>query len=307
MTEPKEGKKFEHLVHKLEPHGTLLRTWELNGGVSAQVTTLEIERPDGRTKKMVVRRHGAVDRTHNPHIAADEFKLLRIVRSAGLAAPEPYFLDQSGEVFSTPYVVIEFIEGSTEISPADVRDSILQMATYLAKIHRVDGSLLDLTFLPKQAARLAETLDKGPATVDTSLDEGRIRDALESIWPWPQRNPDVLLHGDFWPGNVVWKDGRLVAVIDWEDGALGDPLADLANSRLEIRWAFGIDAMHTFTQHYISLTTVDCTDLPYLDLCAALRPAFKIAEWAGDDSTARRMRELHKWFVSQAFEKLPVP
>jgi aminoglycoside phosphotransferase (APT) family kinase protein len=35
-----------------------------------------------------------------------------------------------------------------------------------------------------------------------------------------------LLHGDYWPDNTLWRDGRLVCVIDWEDAALGDPLAD---------------------------------------------------------------------------------
>ena len=64
----------------------------------------------------------------------------------------------------------------------------------------------------------------------------------------------MLLHGDFWPGNILWRYGQLVAVIDWEDAALGDPLADVANSRLEILWAFGIDAMQSFTHYYQSLT-----------------------------------------------------
>ena len=27
----------------------------------------------------------------------------------------------------------------------------------------------------------------------------------------------ALLHGDYWPGNVLWKNGALVGVIDWED------------------------------------------------------------------------------------------
>jgi aminoglycoside phosphotransferase (APT) family kinase protein len=38
-----------------------------------------------------------------------------------------------------------------------------------------------------------------------------------------------VLHGDYWPGNVLWRDGRLVGVIGWEEAAFGDPLADLAN------------------------------------------------------------------------------
>jgi aminoglycoside phosphotransferase (APT) family kinase protein len=302
----KEDKKFEQLVQKIDPQSKLLRTWELKGGVSAQVTALEIERPDGQTKKMIVRRHGDVDLKRNPHVAADEFKLLQILQSVGLATPMPYHLDQSGEIFSTPYVVIEYIEGKPEFAPAHLTDLILQLATHLSRIHNVDCSNLDLSFLPKQEKRYAEKLRERPTNVDESLDEGRIRDTLESVWPLPQRNKSVLLHGDFWPGNLLWKDDQLVAVIDWEDAELGDPLADVANSRLEILWAFGIDAMHSFTHHYKSMTTIDFTNLPYWDLCAALRPASKIAEWAADDISEKTMREGHRLFITQAFEKLSV-
>ncbi len=64
----------------------------------------------------------------------------------------------------------------------------------------------------------------------------------------------------------------LTNCIDGEDAAIGDPLADVANSRLEILWALGRDAMERFTQHYQSLAPLDITDLPLWDLCAALRP-----------------------------------
>ena len=72
----------------------------------------------------------------------------------------------------------------------------------------------------------------------------------------------MLVHGDYWPGNILWRDGRIVAVVDWEDAAVGEPLADLANCRLEILWSFGIEAMNDFTDDYRSLMTVDFTNLP---------------------------------------------
>ncbi len=301
-----EDTKFEQVVHKLEPQSKLLRAWELKGGVSAQVTALEIARPDGQTKTMIVRQHGARDLKHNPRIAADEFNLLQFVHAAGLAAPEPYYLDQSGEIFSTPYLVIEYVEGKPEFAPTNLSDYILQCATHQSSIHRIDGSQPALSFLPQQAQKYFRKLRERPANIDESLNEGRIRDALEAVWPLPRRNPSVLLHGDFWPGNLLWQDGQLAAVIDWEDAAIGDPLADLANSRLELLWAFGLDAMHSFTHHYQAMTTLDFTYFPYWDLCAALRPIAGIAEWGLDEATERRMRERHGWFVEKAFEKLSV-
>jgi aminoglycoside phosphotransferase (APT) family kinase protein len=298
--------KFAQLVRAIDPQASLLRAWELKGGVSAQVTALEIERPDGQTKKMIVRCHGDVDRQHNPQIAADEFRLLQITQSAGLATPAPYYVGQSGDIFPIPCVVIEYIEGNTEFALDDITDLIPQLATHLARIHAVDCANLDLSFLPKQEKRTARKLSERPAQLDESIGEGRIRDVLESIGPLPQHNADAFLHGDFWPGNILWKDGRLRAIIDWEDAALGDPLADVANSRLEILWAFGIDAKQSFTQHYQSMAAIDFTNLPFWDLFAALRPAFKIAEWAADDIAEKRMRERHRLFVAQAFKELSV-
>ena len=61
MSDSKADKKFELVVQKIEPQSKLLRTWELKGGVSAQVTALEIEKLNGHTQKMIVRLHGEVD------------------------------------------------------------------------------------------------------------------------------------------------------------------------------------------------------------------------------------------------------
>ncbi len=302
MSETQANQKFAQLAQKIVPQSKLLHTWPLTGGVSAQVTAFELQHPDGQIQKMIVRQHGATDLKHNPQIAADEFKLLQILQSVGLAAPKPYYFDQSGQLFSTPYVVIEYIEGEPAFAPVDIADLVFQLATHLAQIHRVDPSPLDLAFLPL----VGKGFGQRPATLDHALDEGRIRDALEASWPLAQQNRSGLLHGDFWPGNVLCKDGRIVAVIDWEDAKLGDPLVDLANSRLEILWAFGRDAMHSFTQHYQAMLPIDFSNLAYWDLCAALRPASKLAGWGLDAHTEQAMRQAHKWFINQAFAALSI-
>jgi aminoglycoside phosphotransferase (APT) family kinase protein len=312
-----EHQKFERLVQQIAPQSTLRRAWRLQGGISAGMTALEIERPDGQASRMIVRRPGDATLKRNPHAAHDEFKLLQLMHSLGLATPTPYHLDQSGTLFSTPYVVIEYIDGKPEFAPADVADFTLQVATHLASIHRVDCSKLDVSFLPKRANGCAERFGERPTTVDASFNEGRIRDTLEAISQLPQRNASVLLHGDYWPGNLLWRDDTLVAVIDWEDATLGDPLIDVAISRLDLLWIFGVDAMHSFMDYYRSLMPIDDTNLPYWDLCAALRfirlAGADLAEWAAffrpfgrHDITEQTIREYYRLFIAQAFEKLAV-
>ena len=296
--------RFAQLIQQIEPQSRLRRAWQLKGGVSAQVTALEIERPDGQITKLIVRQHGPVDLAHNPRIAADEFKLLQILQAAGLAAPRPYFVDPTGEILDSPCIVIEYIEGAPEFNPANVTDLIRQMAAQLAQIHALDGTRPELAFLSPIEQRYTQLLASRPATLDAAFDEARIRDTLEAVWPLPQRNRAALLHGDFWPGNLLWQAGRLAAVIDWEDAALGDPLADLGNTRLEIMWAFGGDAMQEFTRQYQSIAALDSSQLPYWDLCAALRPIPKIAEWTDDATAQQAMRAGLRAFIDQAFAQL---
>ena len=300
MTTDLATQPFAALVQQLHPQNTFVRAWSLKGGVSATVTALQFTRPDGQPQKVIVRQHGVRDRQRNPQIAATEFRLLQLLQAAGIAAPAPYYLDQAGEFLGVPALVMAYVEGETLFAPADLANYLLQTATHLAQIHRVDSAQADLTFLPQQSKGFGER----PAILDHTLDEGLIRDKLEAIWPLSPANPPVLLHGDFWPGNLLWRAGQLVAVIDWEDAAVGDPLADLGNTRLELLWAFGRDAMTQFTAIYQSLTTIDFTNLPYWDLCAALRPAGKLGEWGLDASTEKTMRERHHGFVTQAFAAL---
>lgn len=297
---------FARLAQKIAPGATLLRAWMLHGGVSARVTALEIQHADGHIHKLTVRQHGAADIARDPGIAANEYALLQALHNAGLPVPQPCILDQSGELFATPVVVSEYIEGETVSALTDAPDFIAQMVAHLALIHQVDYHAPAFAVLPKLDETCATILSNHPATLDTLLEEERIRDTLEAAWPWPRQNTSRLLHGDYWPGNILWRDGRLVGIIDWEDAAIGDPLADLAITRLDLLWAYSMDAMRSFTDAYAATVPVDLSNLPYWDLCAALRPAGRLGVWAPDAAAEARMRELHHLFVAQALDRLPV-
>ena len=301
---PETQAPFARVVQKIDPLGQLIQARELVGGVSTRVTALEFTRGDGKRQRVLVRQHGARDLAQNPQVATNEFRLLQILRAEGLAVPTPLYLEQSGELFPTPFLVVEYVEGKTEFAPADLPACIAQLAAFLARLHRVDGTRPDLPFLPRQEELCARRLRDRPARLDESLDEGRVRATLEAAWPLTQHNPTVVLHGDFWPGNVLWRSGALAAVVDWEDAALGDPLADLGNGRLELLWAFGPEAMLDFTRHYLALHPVDLSNLPYWDLYAALRSSFQIEIWTPDARSAEHMRSLRRWFVARAFEEL---
>ncbi|MFC4424589.1 phosphotransferase [Deinococcus navajonensis] len=260
----------------------LLRAWPLAGGVSAQVTALEV-RQRGQTRRLVVRAYGARDLARCADLARREFELLGRLTLAGVPVPQP--------VLHAPgLLVTSFVEGVGGLdAPADP----LVLADVLAQIHAVP--VTGLLSLPLSAPVPPRGMP------DERLSESRIRRALAS-WA-PPAGPEVLVHGDFWPGNTLWQGGRLSAVIDWEDAALGHPLADLGNARLEVCWAQGEAAMADLTRRYAMRTGQDLTGLPYWDLQAALRPCDRLDTWGLEADTLERMRTLHARFVTQAMER----
>lgn len=264
--------QFEQVIQIVVPQGRLLRAWSLAGGMSAEMTALEVVMPDGLRQKLVVRRFGEGE--PGRVAAAKEFRLLQITHTAGLSTPFPYHLDLSGQIFPTPYLVIEYIEGEMLFAPVDLPYHLSQLATHLAAIHSLNHTGFDLSFLEEPTNHCAEMTRPQSDKFSPLFNEAEIRSAL-TLRPLAHSltRPlaPALLHGDFWPGNSLWRDGQLVSVIDWEDALLGDTLLDLARSRSEIAWIFGIEAMNQFTNRYRALMLLDYTHLPYWDLCAALR------------------------------------
>src|SRR5690242_11015219 len=100
--------QFAQVVTYIDTHATLIRAWALHGGNSARITALEVEHRGGYRERWVVRQHGDIDWRSNPRIAAVEFRLLTLLQSAGVPAPRPILLDDSGAIFERPYLVVSF-------------------------------------------------------------------------------------------------------------------------------------------------------------------------------------------------------
>ena len=60
------------------------------------------------------------------------------------------------------------------------------------------------------------------------LDVDPIRQIAKRARRLPPAATEVFLHGDLLPGNLVVRDGRLAALIDWGSAGVGDPAQDLA-------------------------------------------------------------------------------
>ncbi len=292
--------RYRRLGDRLRPGSEVIAWQKPEGGVSAHVTAVELALPDGGSERIVVRRHGAIDKGHNPDIATTEFRVLEAVHAAGLAVPAPLLLDQVGELFGEPCLVTAFVDGSTDVAPDDLPDALRQMAAFLSRLHAIDIATIDLPALPHKDDPTPNTMRYLP---DGPMGE-RIGAAHETHGPITSTNRPALLHGDFWPGNVMWRDGNLVAVLDWEDAAIGDPVADLAGSRNELLWKHGLDAREQFTGLFLSMSPIDLTNLPFWEISSAAGALALMGDWGLDPEVEADMRAKCEWAIDEAVRTL---
>jgi aminoglycoside phosphotransferase (APT) family kinase protein len=285
------------------PGSEIVTYRRLNGGVSARATFVELELPEGTRKRVVVRRPGY----DADAVVQRERAVLARCASLGISSPTPCFADRD-----TAAIVLDYIDGAPDFAPSNLPDMLEQMAAQLLRIHSVpvDAHLAMLQPRKMSAARQVTAQSAQP---DAALNEPELRRIVSSLWPWPQPNPDALLHGDYWPGNLLFQQGKLAAVLDWEEAEIGDPLSDIALARLDLVWAFGNEAAETFTAHYRRLSDIDWTHLAHWDLCVALRPLGQLPRWAAayhatpisrPDITPGSMAEGHRQFVAHALARL---
>jgi len=298
-----QATEWQRLAQTAVPGCELLAIRPLAGGSSAQMTALDIRTATGAAQTLVARQRAAGEPGAEATLAR-EYGLLETLAALNLPAPRPLRLDEEAAV-----LLLDYVPGEMAFAPPDVLAAARQMAQVLAAIHNVPTAVPTIAGLPQRGPDCAEAV-RQPA--HDALPSGLLRIALLAAGPPKSANAPVLLHGDFWPGNVVWQDGRLAAVIDWEDARRGDPLIDLGISRLDLTTIWGSEAMETFTTAYVAVRAVDLAGLPYWDLCAAIRLARLVGEdlssWAAyfgrPTISAASIRDAYEMFTAAALGAL---
>jgi aminoglycoside phosphotransferase (APT) family kinase protein len=272
---------FPGIVTGLCPGAELTAMVRLAGGVSADVHRLDLNLADGRTTSVVLRAHGA---SHSGHNAELEYRLMQALHRGGVPVPEPLLVDASGDLLADPFLILAFVDGTSAIPEAQESRSIDAMAEALSKIHALPTA--DLPTLPPRNDPLPEVLDFLPEGPEWEDLRGHLRSLIDTAYVGPAK----LLHGDFWPENLLWRDGSIAAILDWEDAAMGDPLSDVACCRVELRYKFGKAVMDGFTRAYARHQAVDHWRLALWQVYVAAAAQRFMGQWGLDPAVERHMR-----------------
>lgn len=165
--------------------------------------------------------------------------LLRALKAAALPVPDVPWACDDNEWFEVPFIVMERLPGHTffiwepnEQVPADsaVRRTYWEQSVqWLARVHAFDwrAALPDWeqpAALEHEITRWERIYAQAPEPAWIAAAEATERALLDSL---PQAPATGLFHGDYQPGNCLFRDGGLVGIIDWELSGIGAQLLDV--------------------------------------------------------------------------------
>jgi aminoglycoside phosphotransferase (APT) family kinase protein len=213
--------------------------------------------------ELVVRRPPFGPVAPRAHDMAREFTWLAALHAVFPLAPEPVLLcDDPGVIGATFYVmerrrgvIVRREEPGTLAGSAGARRRVSEaLVDTLAALHRVDvttGPLAGLGkpagFVARQVAGWSERWRRSKTDEVAQMDD--LAAWLAGHLP-PDAQPSSVVHGDFKLDNVMLDasdPGRVVAVLDWEMSALGDPLVDVGIFLTYWTAPQGEDALTTVT------------------------------------------------------------
>lgn len=275
--------KLKKLVSAHIPGAVVKGADPMTGGVSADATLIDIQLPNGSARKLVLREHGE---NHCGHEAELEFRLLECLRSLGARVPKPLGFSSNDGAEQHPYVLLGYIDGTTDMPSSAVESHITTAADKLISIHDLPTD--SLPKLPQRFDPLPELLGFLPD--EPEWDE--LRSSLSRMKSTAFTGKGVLLHGDYWPSNIIWEDGKIVGVIDWEDAAIGDPLSDIACACLELRYIHGDSGAQCFLNSYSARRDVDPLRFALWQAYVAAAGSRSMGEWGLEPSREEAMRKV---------------
>ena len=216
--------------------GPTLRITRLTAGYSNLTW-----RVDGGGAPLVVRQAPPGVQVKGAYDIAREHGVMRALAAQWPRVPRPLALCEDEAVLGSRFFVMPFVQGRTLGSGAALDAAALRRASAafidtLAELHALDPSRAGLPprdaepgFARRQLAGAMQRFGAAQTRIVPLLDQvfaALLRDAVET-------GTLTVTHNDYRLDNVIvdaTQEDRVLAVIDWEMAAIGDPWLDLGSA-----------------------------------------------------------------------------
>ena len=215
----------------------------------------------------------------------------------GLAAPRLLAADLEGAESGVVATLETVVAGSTAWPSPSSAERLRAAGAALAPVHAVPmAPTKDLRFRPRPIAVDDFARDRREGRMPTTRLLQRA-DELITAHGLPAE-PTVFVHGDVWPGNIIWTDGGTPVLIDWKTAGVGAPGVDLGELRAQAAIIFGAAAPDLVLEGWERAARTTASHLAYWDAVAALNSpttiddGYQTGGWAplvdGTAATERR-------------------
>jgi aminoglycoside phosphotransferase (APT) family kinase protein len=280
--EPYSEEHARALLALLSPGSDLISITIPTGSFSNFTHVVEARSKDGNPYKIVVRRYKVFGDYDRGEKARREFKTFELLNQHKVPAPQALFLDEIGDVLGLPGIVTGFVPGSLRLDrPSDPLDWARKLAQTLAKIHSIPCGEEVQAFLLKGNAEASWFLraDAPPGYMQEYPGGADLWHLLQKLYPTIRKVSPVLLHIDYWSGNILWLEDEISAVIDWEEAAYGDPAVDLGYARMNMCLMGLPKAAYEFLRVYESQMGSRVENIGFWELAACVRPMIDPEDW----------------------------
>lgn len=161
--------------------------------------------------------------------------LPKLAPSLPLLIPVPLAMGKPEYGYPWKWSIYRWLEGeSAAYAPIDNLVAFaLDLANFLIALHKIDatgGPIPGLHSFYRGGSLSVYDADtrKAIASLQGKIDTTAATKIWETALSTSWKNPPVWVHGDISAGNLLVKAGKLCAVIDFGQLAVGDPACDLA-------------------------------------------------------------------------------
>jgi aminoglycoside phosphotransferase (APT) family kinase protein len=295
LTEP----VAQDLLARILPGSTISSIRGVTGDFYNRLFYLDAYSSVGEEQHYVVKLYQG-DRDYGVRQSRVEYQALCWLSQHGQPVPEPLFLDDSGQVLGGPGVVTRFMPGSPIVAAPFPAKWGQQMALTLANIHAYpyDASLQSFLLDANHAALWFRQSGSIPNWLAADPDGISIWETIEALLASTDKTPPKLIHLDFWSGNVLCIDDKIVTVVDWGEAGYGDPGIDVAYCLMDFVLS-GLDQEAIeFLSTYTS-TAGPVANLTLWKLAAAVRPIHLPEGWIDHSPVRERFRK----YVHEAIQE----
>ena len=236
-----------------------------------------------------------------------QYRVMAALAESGVPVPRLLGLETDAAPLGAPFFLMQRIEGRVpnenplyhlegwfhDLEVDALRQHWFSGIDTIAAITRLDWRALGLGFLQPPAGRtpLAHQLAYYRDAVVWAERLGRPYPHLHAAYDWllanqPADEAVALSWADAKLGNCVYRDGRVVGVLDWEQACLANPVDDLAwwlmldesmSSGYGVPRLAGLPSRDETVAHWQRASGCSARDLPYYDVFAAWRMAYVMA------------------------------